>query len=81
MANESVTQTTGAKSIGRCKHDSQMVNEVNERLIKMKAVVDLMMCAKDDELVEGTLSGAAWLLFDLISETRTIVGEKQEATA
>lgn len=81
MANESVTQSTGAEIIGRCKHDTKMVNEVNERLIKMKGVVDLMMCAKDDELAEGTLSAAAWLLFDLISETKAIVGERQEATA
>ena len=81
MANESVTESTDAKSVAHCKHDTEMVNEVNARLLKMRAVVDLMMCSDGLSFMKDTLPNIGWLLLEMIDETKAIVNEKAEVTA
>lgn len=62
----------------RCKHDSEMVNEVNARLLKIKAVADLVMCSRVGDLADDTLGNIGWLLIDLVDETKSIVSETSE---
>jgi len=65
----------------RCKHDSEMVNEVNARLLKIKAVADLVMCSRVGDLADDTLGHVGWLLIDLVDETKAIVSETKEMPA
>lgn len=69
------------KAMRRCVHDAGMVNEVTERLLKMKAVGDLMLCSSAGDLAEDTLNNLGWLLVDMIDETKAIVCETKEAQA
>lgn len=81
MANKSVPQANEPAPIGRCKHDVEMVNEVSARLLKMKAVVDLMLCSRAGDLAQDTLNNLGWLLIDMVDEMKAIVCESQEAAA
>lgn len=81
MANESVPQANEPAPIGRCKHDVEMVNEVNERVLKMKAVADLLLCTNAGDLEQGTLNNIGWLLIDMLSEINDVVGEHKEVVA
>lgn len=70
--------TTIDKTAARSIHDVQMVNEVTERLLKMKAVADLMLCSRASDLAEDTMSNVGWLLVDMIDETKAIVCSTEE---
>lgn len=77
MANESVTDAAAQQPIHRCKHDVEMVNEVTERMLKMKAVADLLLCSRAGDLAEDTLNNIGWLLIDMADEAWAIVCERK----
>ena len=77
MAIQSVTQTAQPE---RCKHDTEMVNEVNARLSKIKAVTDLMLCSSCDHLADNTMSNIGWLLMEMLDEVHQIVNARMEVT-
>jgi hypothetical protein len=81
MANESVIEMNNVEPIGPCKHDVEMVNEVDERLAKILAVADILMCTESSGLLRDTMANIGWLLMDLTQEVKEIVNEKKEATA
>lgn len=72
--------TTIDKTAARNIRDIQMVNEVTERLLKMKAVADLMLCVRADDLAEDTMTNVGWLLVDMIDETKAIVCGTEEVS-
>ena len=76
MAIQSVTQTAQPE---RCKHDTEMVNEVNARLCKIKAVTDLMLSNRGDDLDDTTMSNIGWLLMGMLGEVHQIVNAPMEA--
>lgn len=73
--------TTIDKTTDRPWRDVEMVNEVTERLLKMKAVADLMLCVRAGDLAEDTMTNVGWLLVDMIDETKEIVCETKEVSA
>lgn len=81
MANESVPESTGAKTNQRCKHDVSMINEVDERMLKIKAIADLMLSSRSIDLAEDTVTNIGWLLIGMADEVRAIVNEKEEVAA
>lgn len=62
----------------RCKHDAKMVDEINARLLKIKAVADLMMCTRGGDLPDDTLGNIGWLMIDLVEEAKDILSETRE---
>lgn len=75
---ERLRENRSTAAPARSKHDVNMVNEVSERLAKALAVADLLMTHNDMGIVaQETTSSIGWLLFDLLSETKELVEEKQ----
>lgn len=75
---ERMHESRHAAAPARSKHDVNMVNKASERLAKALAIADLMMTHGDPELVaQETTSNIGWLLFDLLSETKELVEEKE----
>lgn len=79
--SDNTHSTPDTKTSQRCKHDVSMVNEVDARVLKMKAIADLMLSSRSGDLAEDTVSNIGWLLIDMADELRAIVGEKVEVTA
>lgn len=75
---ERLRESRNAAAPARSKHDADMVDEASERLAKALAVADLLMTHNDMGMVaKATTNSIGWLLFDLLSETKELVEEKE----
>jgi hypothetical protein len=70
MANESVAATT-TQPID--------IDGASLRLSNAYAIADLLSECNQDQLCKGTLSGIAYMLMELLSETKDLITGKTEA--
>jgi hypothetical protein len=73
MANESVTATTTSPI------SIDVIDATSFRLSNALAITDLLMECNPQRLGKGTLAGAAYVLMELLGETKDLITGKMEA--
>lgn len=58
---------------------TSVIDDVSLKLSNAHAIADLMMECDPGQLCENTLAGAAFVLMELLDETRELIAGKTEA--
>lgn len=58
---------------------TDVVDAVSLRLSNAHAIVDLLSECNQEQLCKGSLSGIAYMLMELLSETKDLITGKMEA--
>lgn len=56
-----------------------VIDEASQRLSRAYAIADLLSECNQEQLCEGTLSGVAYMLMELLKETKDLISGTTEA--